>query len=124
MINANKRKAALFSRRRGRVKSKMDRYDGKLRLVVTRSHQNLTGQIVDDIQGKTVVSVSSLERELRDTFKPDQSKIEVAKELGKIIGARAVKAKIAAVVFDRNGHLYHGRIKAFADGAREGGLKF
>ena len=124
MINSNKRKAALFNRRRGRVKSKMDRYDGKLRLVVTRSHQNLTGQIVDDIQGKTVISVSSLEKELRDTFKSDLSKIDVARELGKIIGARATKAKIDSVVFDRNGHLYHGRVKAFADGAREGGLKF
>lgn len=124
MINANKRKTALFNRRRGRVKSKMNRYDGKLRLVVTRSHQNLTGQIVDDIQGKTLVSVSSLERELKNTIKTDQSKIEVAKELGKIIGARAAEAKIDSVVFDRNGRLYHGRIKAFADGAREGGLKF
>jgi len=124
MINANKRKTALFNRRRGRVKSKMNRYDGKLRLVVTRSHQNLTGQIVDDIQGKTLVSVSSLERELKNTIKTDQSKIEVAKELGKIIGARAADAKIDSVVFDRNGRLYHGRVKAFADGAREGGLKF
>lgn len=124
MINANKRKTALFSRRRGRVKSKMNRYDGKLRLVVTRSHQNLTGQIVDDIQGKTIVSVSSLERELKNKIKTDQSKIEVAKELGKIIGARAAEAKIDSVVFDRNGRLYHGRVKAFADGAREGGLKF
>jgi large subunit ribosomal protein L18 len=124
MINTNKRKTALFNRRRGRVKSKMNRYDGKLRLVVTRSHQNLTGQIVDDIQGKTIVSVSSLEKVLKKTIKTNQSKIEIAKELGKIIGARAADAKIDSVVFDRNGRLYHGRVKAFAEGARESGLKF
>ncbi len=124
MINSSKQKTVLFNRRKRRGKRKMDRFDGKLRLVVTRSNLNMTGQIIDDVEGKTLVSVSSLEKQLRDHLKTDSSKIEIAKELGKIIGARAAEAKIDTVVFDRNGRLYHGRVKAFADGARESGLKF
>ena len=124
MINTNKRKSALYARRRNRVKSKFDRFDGTPRLVVTRSNKNLVGQVIDDIEGRTLVSASSLEKELRSKIKPGTSKVEVAKEIGKIIGARAVEAKIEAVVFDRNGYLYHGRVKALAEAAREAGLKF
>ena len=123
MINRHQRKIELRIRRRRRGKKKFDRYDGKLRLVVTRSPRHITGQIVDDIEGKSLVTASSMEKALAAVSKEAQSKVALAERIGKILGERAAKQKIESVVFDRNGYAYHGRVKAFADGARASGLK-
>ena len=123
MINNQEKKRELRLRRRRRVKKKFDRFDGKLRLVVTRSLKHISGQIVDDIEGKTVVAASSIEKSLSKEVSAAKSKVELASIIGKILGARAKDKKIESVVFDRNGNAFHGRVKAFAEGARESGLK-
>jgi len=79
---------------------------------------------VDDTSQKTLVAVSSLSKSLKEEIKKSKGKIEAAKIVGKAMGVEAKKRKITNVVFDRNGYLYHGRVKAVADGAREAGLKF
>ena len=124
MIKSQIKKIELKRRRRRRVKNKIDRYSGKPRLVVTRSSKDITGQVVDDLSHRTLVSASSIEKALAEEVKAGKSKVEVAKRIGIIIGQRAKDKKIKEVVFDRGAYLYHGRVKAFADGAREGGLKF
>jgi len=89
------------------------------RLSIYRSNKEFYGQIIDDVNGKTLAAASSVK------VKSDGlSKIEVAKAVGAELASKAKEAKIESVVFDRNGFLYHGRIQAFADGAREAGLKF
>jgi large subunit ribosomal protein L18 len=92
----------------------------KPRLSVFRSNKEIYAQLVDDNNGTTLVSVSSREKEIEKTG----SKLEIATAVGKIIADKASKAGIETVAFDRNGFLYHGRVKALADAAREAGLKF
>lgn len=123
MINRHRKNLVLRARRRRRGKKKFDRFDGKLRLVVTRSPRHISGQIVDDLVGKTLVSASSMEKALSPEAKSAKSKVALAGVIGKMLGERAKAKKIESVVFDRNGYVFHGRVKAFADGAREGGLK-
>lgn len=91
------------------------------RLNVFRSNANIYAQIIDDVKGVTLVSASSIDKELKIT---NGSNIEAAKQVGALIGKRALDAKIENVVFDRGGYLYHGRVKALADAARAAGLKF
>ena len=91
------------------------------RLSVFRSNANITAQIIDDEQGVTLVSASTLEKELKIT---NGGNVEAAKLIGAEIAKRAKKAKISEVVFDRGGYLYHGRVKALAEAARENGLEF
>ncbi|MBW6491057.1 MAG: 50S ribosomal protein L18 [Lentimicrobium sp.] len=91
------------------------------RLTVFRSNKQIYAQIINDLEGKTLVSASSRVPEFSGT---PMAKIEQAKEVGKLIAQRALEAGIENVVFDRNGYLYHGRIKSLAEAAREGGLKF
>ncbi len=93
----------------------------KPRLSVFRSNKEIYAQIINDSEGKTLVSASSRDKDLS---KQKGSKGEIAALVGKAIGEKAVKAGITEVSFDRNGYLYHGRVKSLADGAREGGLKF
>ncbi|MHB8260617.1 MAG: 50S ribosomal protein L18 [Bacteroidia bacterium] len=90
------------------------------RLCVFRSNTAIYAQLVDDKTGKTLLAASSLEKD----FKAKGTKIEVSHEVGKVIAKKAKAAGIDAVVFDRGGYLYHGRVKSLAEGAREGGLKF
>ncbi|MDZ7288845.1 MAG: 50S ribosomal protein L18 [candidate division KSB1 bacterium] len=94
------------------------------RLVVFRSLKNIYGQLVDDSTKKTITTVSSRSKELREQLKnlPDRS--QTARLVGKALAAKALSMNIKRVVFDRNGYLYHGRVKALAEGAREGGLLF
>lgn len=92
------------------------------RLSVFRSNRNISIQVVDDLTGKTLVAASSLEKEIAE--KKGIKKSEQAKLVGKRIAEKALEKGISKVVFDRNGFLYHGRIKSLADAAREGGLKF
>ena len=91
------------------------------RLSVFRSNANITAQIIDDEKGVTLVSASTLEKELKIT---NGGNVEAAKLIGAEIAKRAKKAKISEVVFDRGGYLYHGRVKALAEAARENGLEF
>ena len=111
-------------RRRLRVKGKIDRFSGKPRIVVTRSNKHITAQLVDDMAGRTLVSASTIEKALADEVKAAKSKVDMAHRIGLALGRRAQKKKIKKVVFDRGPYLYHGRIKAVADGARESGLEF
>lgn len=94
------------------------------RLVVFRSLKHIYVQIVDDTSRNTILSVSTLSEDVKTAIQGAKGKQAVAKQVGLAIAKRAVDKKIKQVVFDRNGYLYHGVIKALADGAREGGLKF
>jgi large subunit ribosomal protein L18 len=107
-------------RRHKRVRGKVQGSTQRPRLVVFRSNRGITAQLVDDGTGKTLASASWIA--LKKSFKGDKS--EQATEVGKLLAATAKKAGIDACVFDRAGYLYHGRVKALADGAREGGLNF
>ncbi len=94
------------------------------RLTIYRSAKHIYAQIIDDTTGKTLVSTSTVSKDLRATVKETKSEMEICKLVGKDAAKRALEKKIQNVVYDRNGYLYHGRVKAVADGAREGGLKF
>lgn len=109
--------------RKIRIKKKIDRQKGLIaRLVVFRSNKFLYAQVVDDLKGCTLAQASTQEKGFNSAS--SKKNLEAAKTLGKIVGQRAIEAKIDRVLFDRNGYNYHGRIKALADGAREAGLKF
>jgi len=90
------------------------------RLSVYRSNKGIYAQIIDDVNGKTIVSASSLSKD----FSASGTKIEQSVAVGKLVAQKAIAAGITTVVFDRNGYLYHGRVKSLAEGAREGGLNF
>ncbi len=107
-------------RRHKRVRGKVQGSVERPRLVVFRSNRGIEAQLVDDLTGRTVASASWIG--LKKSFKGDKS--EQAAEVGKLLAASAKKAGIDRCVFDRAGYLYHGRVKALADGAREGGLSF
>ena len=94
------------------------------RLTVFRSLNHVYAQVIDDSQGKTLASASTLSKEIADAVKEAKSKNEKSKLVGKLIGERATDQKIDKVVFDRGGFAYHGRVKAVAEAAREAGLKF
>ena len=107
-------------RRHRRVRRKISGTAERPRLAVHRSNRGIEAQLIDDVDGKTLASASHLG--VKKTFKG--TKTEQAAEVGKLLAAAAKKAGIESVVFDRGGYLYHGRVKALADGAREGGLEF
>ena len=107
------------ARRHKRVRGKISGTAERPRLVVFRSNRGIEAQLVDDLEGRTLAAASWLH--LR-TFKGN--KTQQAAEVGKLLAANAKKAGVERVVFDRGGYLYHGRVKALADGAREGGLRF
>lgn len=94
------------------------------RLTIYRSIRHVYAQIVDDSTGKVLVSVSSLSKEHRGVFKDMKGQLLISKQVGQLAAKLAIDKKISQVVFDRNGFLYHGVVKAMADAAREGGLKF
>ncbi|MEQ8179030.1 MAG: 50S ribosomal protein L18 [Amphiplicatus sp.] len=113
-----------YDKRAGRTRGKIAAVSkGRPRLSVFRSSKNISAQIIDDKEGKTLVSASSLEADLRSKLGKGSDK-NAAAEVGKIIAERAVKAGLKDVVFDRGGYMYHGRIKALAEAAREAGLSF
>ena len=107
-------------KRHARVRAKISGTTERPRLCVYRSNANISAQIIDDTKGITLVSASTLEK----AFEGNGGNIEAAKKIGAIIAERANEKGITEVVFDRGGYLYHGRVSALADGAREGGLKF
>ena len=111
-------------RRAQRVRSVLRRQaNGRPRLSVNRSHKNISVQVIDDEKGVTLASASTLEAAFRDAKKSGKT-TEAAAEIGRLIAERAKKAGVETVVFDRGGFIFHGRVKALADAAREGGLKF
>jgi len=107
-------------RRHKRVRAKIAGTPERPRLNVFRSETNIYAQIIDDVAGKTLVSASSLEK----SFECDGTKTDAAKKVGMILAERAKANGIETVVFDRGGYVYHGRVAALAEGAREGGLQF
>ena len=107
--------------RHKRIRKSINGNEERPRLNVFRSNANITAQIIDDEKGVTLVSASTLEKDLKIT---NGGNIEAAKKIGAEIANRAKKAKITKVVFDRGGYLYHGRVKALAEAARENGLEF
>ena len=114
----------LFERRQARVRSAIRAAaNGKLRLSVFRSGKHIYAQIIDDVKGSTLASASTLDKEVRSQIKKSYT-VEAASFIGKVIAERAAKSGISEVVFDRGGYIYHGRVKALADAAREAGLKF
>jgi large subunit ribosomal protein L18 len=106
-------------RRHKRVRTKISGTAERPRLCVFRSNANIAVQVIDDVKGVTLVSASSVEMKLANG-----GNVEAAKAVGAEVAARALKANISSVVFDRGGYLYHGRVKALADSAREAGLNF
>ncbi len=118
-----KAKAAGREKRRRRVRGKVFGTPERPRLCVTRSNQHIYAQVIDDTTGTTIVSASSIDPELRAVLKKGAD-IDAAKAVGEALGKRAKEQGIEQVVFDRSGRLYHGRVKALADGARSAGLKF
>ena len=108
-------------KRHGRVRRYIQGTAETPRLNVFRSLSNIYAQIIDDESGKTLVAASTIEKSVKETY---GGNIEAAKAIGKTIAERALAKGIKNVVFDRGGYIYHGRVKALAEGAREGGLKF
>lgn len=115
---------ALQARRKQRVRSRLRRrINERPRLSVFRSGKNIYAQVIDDKDRKTVVAASTLEKDVRDAGKSGSNK-DAAAAVGKLVAERAVSKGVNEVVFDRGAYLFHGRIKALADAAREAGLKF
>lgn len=120
MVTFNKQ----FEKRKARVRRTIKaRAAGRPRLSVHRSSKHIYAQIIDDAAGKTLVAASTLEKDLRTSLKNGADK-GAAAAIGKLVAERALKAGVTTVVFDRGGYLFHGRVKALADAAREGGLSF
>ena len=120
-MDKNKAKAAGLARRKRRVRGKIFGTPERPRLRVTRTNANIYAAIIDDTKGHTLVSASTLEAEFEGTHTSNK---EAAEKVGKLVGERAIEAGVKAVRFDRGGRIYHGRVKALADGARAAGLEF
>ena len=114
----------LFERRQRRARFKLRKVSGvRPRLSVFRSSQHIYAQVIDDAVGTTLVSASSREKDLRASLKTGAN-VAAAKEVGRLVAERAKAKGVKKVVFDRGGYLFHGRVKALAEAAREGGLEF
>lgn len=114
----------LFQKRKARVRTALKKSaNGKMRLSVFRSGKHIYAQIIDDTKGVTVVSASTLDKEVRSQI-AKSSTVEAATFIGKLVAEKAAKSGVSEVVFDRGGYIYHGRVKALADAARAAGLKF
>jgi large subunit ribosomal protein L18 len=117
-------KLALQTRRRARLRFQLKlKAGGRPRLSVFRSGKHIYAQVIDDAQGRTVAAASSIEKPMREGLKTGADK-DAATAVGKLVAERALAAGVSKVVFDRGPYLYHGRVKALAEAAREGGLSF
>ena len=117
-------KLSQFERRKSRVRRQLRKVSsGRPRLSVHRSSKNIYAQIIDDTSGRTLASASTLDKDVRSGLKTGADRA-AAEAVGKAVAAKAVAAGVKDVVFDRGGYLFHGRVKALAEGAREGGLSF
>ena len=118
------KKLEALDRRKARVRRALrTAANGRPRLSVFRSSKQIYVQVIDDAQGRTLASASTIEKDMRSKLKTGAD-VEAAKEVGRLIAERATQAGVKQVVFDRSGYRYHGRVKALADAAREGGLEF
>ena len=122
MSSSKLRKVSRLKRKKS-IRKRISGTAERPRLSVFRSSRHIYAQLVDDIKGGTLISASSVEKTARDLPKFD-SKVAMAEHIGKVLAERAKEKGIETVVFDRNGFLYHGRVKALSSGAREAGLKF
>ena len=124
-MSASNKSNALFERRQMRNRRNLLRtaLGKRPRLSVFRSGKHIYAQVIDDVQGKTLAAASSLEKELKGRLKTGADKA-AASEVGKLVAERAKAAGVTVVVFDRGGYVYHGRVQALAEAAREGGLEF
>ena len=120
-LGSGNKQAVARKRRHFRVRKKVAGTTARPRLVVTRSARHMVVQVVDDTQGLTLASASTMEADLRGA---SDDKTAKARKVGQLVAERAKKAGVEAVVFDRGGNRYHGRVAALADGAREAGLDF
>lgn len=119
-----KNASPLLLRRQKRLRHKLSqRRNGRARLSVFRSNKQIYAQVIDDVQGRTLAAASTLDKDLRATLKSGAN-VDAAAAVGKLVAERAKAAGVSQVVFDRGGNIYHGRVKALADAAREGGLEF
>jgi len=123
-MNQVERSKKRRARIRYQIKKKLRGTSEMPRLVVFRSLNHIYAQIIDDAAAKTLLSVSTKSKEVSQKLADVKGKVDVSKLVGKVTAEKAISSNINKVVFDRNGYLYHGRVKALADGAREGGLKF
>ena len=117
-------KEGIRQRIRNRIRKKLSGGPARPRLAVFRSQGHIYAQVIDDEAGRTICSASSLDGDFKAEGKKRGSNVAAAKQVGQLIATRAKEKGVQAVVFDRGGFLYHGRIKALADAARESGLKF
>jgi len=122
-MDKTKAKAAGLARRQRRVRGKISGTASRPRLRVTRTNLHIYAQLIDDVAGVTLATASSVDPELRSALKSGAN-ADAAKAVGGALGRRALEAGITEVVFDRGGRLYHGRVAALAEGARDAGLKF
>ncbi len=122
-MEKTKRKQMSHLRRRRRIRRKISGTGQRPRLSVSRSLKHIYAQIIDDENGKTLAHASSLSPEIKENV-AEGGKIKIAQSVGQLIAEKAKEHQIEGVIFDRGGHLYHGRIKALAEAAREEGLKF
>jgi large subunit ribosomal protein L18 len=122
-MGAINRRTQLRDKRKKRIRKKIFGTPERPRLSVNRSAKHMYAQVIDDTTGVTLVSASTVEKEIRET-QTFENKSAAAKHIGKLIADRAAGKGITSVVFDRNGFIYHGRVKAVSDGAREAGLNF
>jgi large subunit ribosomal protein L18 len=111
-------------RRKKHIRKDLRGEAGRPRMTVYRSLQHMYVQIIDDIEGKTLISASTKDKELGEAITPEMNKTQQSKLVGEAIAKKAAEKNIPQVAFDRNGYLYHGRVKALAEAARKSGLKF
>lgn len=110
-------------RRHGRVRKKVVGTPGRPRLNIFRSTANIYAQVIDDVKGVTIIAASTLDKDIKESLK-SRGNIEAAKKVGAAIARKAIEKGVKDVVFDRGGYIFHGRVKALADSAREAGLNF
>lgn len=117
-------KAKRREKRKAHVRSKINGTNERPRLTVFKSLGHIYAQIINDVDGKTLVSASTIDKEIRESITAEMTKTAKSQLVGNAIAKRALAANINRVAFDRNGYIYHGRVKAFADAARQSGLEF
>jgi large subunit ribosomal protein L18 len=123
MANKEIKKRAMRSRRKMRIRTKVSGTAERPRLAVFRSLKHIHAHLIDDTSGHALLGISSNSKDLREKLQSLDGKCDKSREVGKALAAKAKEAGIAQAVFDRGGYLYHGRVKALAEGAREGGLQ-
>lgn len=123
MANNDSKKSAMRTRRKLRIRKKVNGTAQRPRLAVFRSLKHIHAHLIDDASGKALLGVSSNSKDLREKLQSVDGKCDKSREVGKALAEKAKEAGIAQAVFDRGGYLYHGRVKALAEGAREGGLQ-